>query len=107
VFIGGGARSAVWAQIHADVLDRTIRQVADPIRANVRGAAFIAFVALGLADPGELAALVPIAAEFRPDPRHRALHDDKYAAFIEVYRRTRRMYGHLNRRLTAGATDGP
>ncbi|MFI7546066.1 FGGY-family carbohydrate kinase [Actinoplanes sp. NPDC049599] len=107
VFIGGGARSAIWAQIHADVLDRTIRQVADPIRANVRGAAFIGFVALGLADPGELAALVPIAAEFRPDPRSRALHDDKYAAFIEVYRRTRRWYGHLNRRLTAGVTDGP
>ena len=37
-FIGGGANSDQWAQIHADVLDREIRQVADPVLANVRGA---------------------------------------------------------------------
>ncbi len=106
-FIGGGARSAVWAQIHADVLDRTILQVADPIQANVRGAAFIAFVALGLVEAGEVAALVPIAAQFEPDPRNRALYDDMYAAFTGVYRRTKTLYGRLNRRFTAGATHGP
>ncbi len=38
-FIGGGANSDQWAQIHADVLDREIRQMADPVLANVRGAA--------------------------------------------------------------------
>ena len=37
-FIGGGANSDAWAQIHADVLGREIRQVADPVLANVRGA---------------------------------------------------------------------
>jgi xylulokinase len=106
-FIGGGARSAVWAQIHADVLGRTIRQIADPIDANVRGAAFVAFVALGLAEPDDLAARVPIAAAFEPDPRNRAVYEDMYAAFIEVYRRTRTLYGRLNRRFTAGVTHGP
>ncbi|MGH9206103.1 MAG: xylulokinase, partial [Acidimicrobiales bacterium] len=43
-FIGGGANSDQWAQIHADVLGRDIRQVADPVLANVRGAALIALV---------------------------------------------------------------
>ena len=36
-----------WRQIFADVFDREIRQVADPIQSNARGAAFIAGVALG------------------------------------------------------------
>ena len=42
-FVGGGANSDLWAQIHADVMGRTIRQIADPVLANVRGA--------GLLDP--------------------------------------------------------
>ena len=37
--IGGGANSSLWCQIFADVLDRDIRQVKDPIHANSRGAA--------------------------------------------------------------------
>ncbi len=39
-FIGGGAQSDLWCQIHADVLDRTIERVADPVDANLprRGA---------------------------------------------------------------------
>ena len=39
-FVGGGARSPLWCQILADVLDRPIRQVADPVLANARGAGF-------------------------------------------------------------------
>ena len=35
-FIGGGAQSRLWCRIMADVLDRPIRQVEHPIRANVR-----------------------------------------------------------------------
>ena len=39
--------SALWCQIHADVMDREIRQVEHPIRANARGAALLAALALG------------------------------------------------------------
>ncbi len=34
--VGGGAQSDIWCQIHADVLNRTVRQMMDPIYANVR-----------------------------------------------------------------------
>ncbi len=97
-FIGGGAKSDLWSQIHADVLDRTIRQAADPQMANVRGAAFIAFVALGLAAPDDLAWRVPIAAEYAPDPANHARYDELYSAFTAIYKRTRRLYAHLNGR---------
>ena len=39
--VGGGAKSDIWCQIHADVLDRPIRQVKDPMEVNVRGAAVL------------------------------------------------------------------
>jgi xylulokinase len=43
-FIGGGASSPLWCQIYADVLDRTVRQVADPIQATARGAGLLASI---------------------------------------------------------------
>ncbi len=44
---GGGAQSDVWCQIFADVMDVEIKQVADPIYANARGAAWIGAVGTG------------------------------------------------------------
>jgi xylulokinase len=95
-FIGGGAKSAVWSQIHADVLDRVIRRVAQPQQANVRGAAFVAFVALGLIDADDIAGLVPIAAEYEPQPVNRDRYQELYGAFTGFYRRTRGIYARLN-----------
>ncbi len=37
---GGGAQSDLWCQIHADVMDRTIERLADPMHTGLRGAAF-------------------------------------------------------------------
>ncbi|HEV3504450.1 MAG TPA: FGGY-family carbohydrate kinase, partial [Actinomycetes bacterium] len=45
--VGGGARSELWCQIHADVLDRVVHQAAEPVLANARGPALQASVALG------------------------------------------------------------
>ncbi|MGE5292477.1 MAG: aminotransferase class V-fold PLP-dependent enzyme [Micromonosporaceae bacterium] len=86
---GGGARSGVWCQIHADVLGRVIRQVRDPAQTNVRGAAFVALLALGLADAGDLERRVRIEAEYQPDTRNRGRYDDLYDAFKSLYKQTR------------------
>lgn len=96
-FIGGGARSAVWCQIHADVLGRTIRQVRDPAYGNVRGAALVALLALGLADAADLAQRVPVAAEYEPDARNRGIYDELYGTFRSLYKQNRRLYARLNR----------
>ena len=45
--IGGGATSDLWCQIHADVMGRTIERVAEPLHANLRGAALFAGAGAG------------------------------------------------------------
>src|SRR5207244_11030594 len=34
---GGGAQSDLWCQTHADVMDRTIERLADPLPGNLQG----------------------------------------------------------------------
>ncbi len=97
-FIGGGALSDAWCQIHADVLDRTIRRVADPQHANGRGAAFVASIALGHGDPSSLASKVEITARFQPNPAHRAGYDELYAAFKDLYGAHKKIHRSLNSR---------
>lgn len=97
--IGGGAISNVWCQIYADVLDRTIKQVKDPILANVRGAAFLASVALGQLTFDDVSERVQIANTYEPSPANRAVYDELFEEFVNIYRRNRRMYTRLNRAL--------
>ncbi|KAA3662329.1 MAG: xylulose kinase, partial [Chloroflexi bacterium] len=73
--IGGGANSNVWCQIHADVMNRTIRQVKDPIQANVRGAALLAAVALGKTTFDAISDHIQIAHVYEPNPANRAMYD--------------------------------
>lgn len=96
--VGGGARSDVWCQIFADVLDRTIEQVKGPHQANVRGAAILAAVALRHVTFEEAADRVAIASVYRPRPENRRRYDQLYRAFRRLYRSTRRVYADLNHR---------
>ena len=97
-FIGGGAQSDAWCQIHADVLDLTIRRVADPQHANSRGAALVASIALGHGDPSSLAAKVRVTAEFHPDPANRSTYDELYGAFKDLYQAHKKIHRALNSR---------
>jgi xylulokinase len=94
--VGGGARSELWCQIHADVLDRVVRQAADPVLASARGVALQASVALGRLRWDEVAGTVPIARAFEPDPAHRRVYDRLFPEFVNLYRSTRRIYARLN-----------
>jgi xylulokinase len=89
-FVGGGAQSELWAQIMADALGRTVRRVADPVGANVRGAGLLAWVALGELRPDQLQGLVPVASVHEPDAARRATYNELYRAFRALYRAGRR-----------------
>jgi xylulokinase len=101
-FIGGGARSDVWCQIFADVLGRTVEQVADPVNANARGAGLLAAIALGELTFGQVPGRVKVAASYRPEPGTRQLYDELFAEFVGFYRRNRKAHARLNRQ-RAGA----
>ena len=94
--VGGGARSALWAQIHADVLDRTIIRRRDPIWVNVRGAGMLGHAALGNLEWDEIDALVPTAATHEPNPANRAVYDGLYDTFRRIHKANRGIYRRIN-----------
>ncbi len=95
--IGGGAQSDIWCQIYADVLNRTIRQVKDPIMANARGAAFIASTALGFCTIEDIPEMTQFSNIFSPNPETRELYDNLYKEFLNIYKNNKAMYQRLNR----------
>ncbi len=96
--VGGGAQSALWCQIHADVMDRTIERVEAPLLANLRGAAVFAGMALGAVRPSEVRGLIEVERVFRPDPANRAAYDHLFQQFPKLYSAQRTMFSRLNRR---------
>jgi xylulokinase len=95
-FIGGGAQSDLWCQMHADVCDRVIRRVAEPQHANSRGAAFVAWLALGRRSLDELNKAVTIDEVFHPDPVARAAYEPLYREFLKLYKAHRPIHARLN-----------
>ncbi|HMB20287.1 MAG TPA: xylulose kinase, partial [Spirochaetota bacterium] len=84
------------SRVFADILNRPIHQVEDPLQANARGAAFIASVGMGQISFDDIPQLVKTTGEYLPDNRNRALYDDLYHAFLEIYKRNRTLYDRLN-----------
>jgi xylulokinase len=96
--VGGGAVSELWCQIHADVMDRTIEQVEEPLHAQLRGAAILAGLSLGLVQRSEIRSLVGVRRTFTPDPASRDVYDRLYAEFPKLYKAEKSIFKRLNRR---------
>ncbi|MFW9780939.1 MAG: FGGY-family carbohydrate kinase, partial [Candidatus Heimdallarchaeota archaeon] len=94
--IGGGASSNIWCQIFADVLNRTIKQVENPIQANARGAAFIASVGLGYIDWDHIPKHIEYSNIFKPDPDNREIYDKLFNEYLNIYKIMRKIYKRLN-----------
>jgi xylulokinase len=93
--VGGGAQSELWCQIYADVFDRPIDQVPDPMFAQLRGVALMAGVALGEHRLDEVDDLVPPGRRFTPVPAN----VDQYRARAEELPRLFRSMRHHRRRM--------
>ncbi len=95
--VGGGAQSELWAQIHADVLDRVVIRRADPIWVNARGAGLLGHAALGTVAWEEMDTLVPTASTHEPSAVHKDVYDTMYRTFRSIHKANRSIYRRLNR----------
>ncbi len=96
-FIGGGANSDQWSQIHADVLGREIRQMDDPVLANVRGAALLTLIALDRISVDDIPAMVEVRRSFSPDGTTKDEYDLLFGEFVTMYKQTKGIFRRLNR----------
>jgi xylulokinase len=96
-FIGGGARSDAWSQILADVLNRPIKQLEQPLMANARGAAALAAVNLGWTSFEKISEKIKVRKVYQPNPEVQALHEERFRLFTRYYKRNKTFFRKLNR----------
>jgi len=95
--IGGGAKSSVWCQIYADVMNKTIRRVAVPQEAGALGAAIIAKMAIGeIENIEEVKNYCHYDKEFYPNPDNRKLYDFLFKEFKKLYKQNRKWFKRMN-----------
>ena len=84
--LGGGARSRIWKQMEADIVGRPVLTTANEEAATL-GAAILAGKAVGLYASVEEAAgkMVQIKERFEPSPAHRAVYDDSFQTYVQLY----------------------
>jgi xylulokinase len=84
--LGGGARSAVWNQMKADITGRPLVTMQCTEAASL-GAAILAGKAVGMY--GDIAAacreMIRPAARFEPDPACRAIYDRNYDIYAKLF----------------------
>ena len=97
-FVGGGANSDLWSQMHADATGRTIRQIADPVLANVRGAGLLTLLALGHITLADIPGTVEVRATYEPDPAAAELYAGLLKEFVNLYEKTKAIHKRLNGR---------
>lgn len=88
---GGGAASGVWLQIQADILQKPVRACTVKEQACL-GACLLAAVGTGLLPSlteGRRRFVTMEETSWEPIPAHRAVYDERYGTFQELYRRTK------------------
>jgi xylulokinase len=95
--IGGGARSAPWMQILADVTYRRVESVQNPLEAGAVGAALVAAVGMGIYPSFEaLKQVVKVDKVFQPQEQNYPVYDRLFRSYQESYGSLRRFYKRLN-----------
>ncbi|TFG05189.1 MAG: hypothetical protein EU536_02785 [Promethearchaeota archaeon] len=96
-FIGGGAMSNIWCQIMADVLEKDIIQMANPMAAGTIGGALIAALGIGkLNSFREFKPKIPEKARYTPNPANKDIYHTLYHAYREIHKRLLPLYKALN-----------
>ena len=95
--IGGGAKSATWMQMLADVTHRRIETVPDPKEAGAVGAALVAAVGLGIYPSFEaLESVTRVERTIEPSEENFEIYDALFESFRDSYGRLRPLFRRLN-----------
>ena len=88
--MGGGANSAIWVQLIADVLQRPLQVLAQPTLAGARGAAIAATPVAQWYDSLDQAAIAmaPPHRTVTPDPAQKSWADAQHRRFTRFWRAT-------------------
>lgn len=96
--VGGGARSDIWCQIFADILNRKINRVSDPQQAGARGIALLASMTLGyIKSFSDIKKYIKIDRTFNPNPQNRLLYDNLFKEYKNIYKNNKRWYKRMNK----------
>jgi xylulokinase len=91
----GGAASDLWLQIAADTLGVTVTRI-DKHPGSCLGAAYVAGHGIGaFKDLAGVSHYVEAGKVFRPDPARKAVYDQAYANYREIYERLKTLYPKL------------
>lgn len=101
--IGGAAKSDLWMQINADILNRPV-SVLETTEAASLGTALLGAKAAGLIDSVEEAStrFARVGRTFEPDPERARRYAERFAIYRDLYPATR----EITHRLAALAQDG-
>ena len=86
-FIGGGAKSALWSSIQANIMGKEIRTLELQQEANSLGAAILAGIGLGIFSDFNKAVkeFVKTSEVYKPNVEQMAVYNELYPIFTEVY----------------------
>lgn len=95
--IGGGALGDTWMHIISDVTGKRFDVVKDPRNAGAVGAAIVALIGLGEL-PGFSAAkdFVQIERSYEPDPANKAIYDELFENYKDIYNSLKDVYVKAN-----------
>ncbi|NWF94760.1 MAG: xylulose kinase [Candidatus Thorarchaeota archaeon] len=95
--IGGCAVSDLWPQIYADVLQKPVHRMANPLEAGTVGVSMVAFVGMGeMPNFSTAAEKVKVDRTFEPNPEVFATYNRLYDVLKEYYRRNKSLWRKMN-----------
>ncbi|OEE61796.1 xylulokinase [Enterovibrio norvegicus FF-33] len=95
--IGGGAKSAFWLQILADVLNVPIHKYQGAETGPAMGAARLAILSHTQQDIESVCTPPPVEAIFLPDPDRHNIYVKKHVHFDRLYQALSPTYGHTSK----------
>jgi len=95
--IGGCVNSDVWTQIYADVLQKPVYRMMNPLEAGTVGVALVAFVGLDEIHDFEKAAdKIQVEHVFEPDPVNADIYDHHFEMLKEFYSTNKKLWKKMN-----------